>query len=117
MPLMGDPSHADIVKSLQSRVPKLLRLGTPDAPRAIVLVTAHWSEDTPNISNAAKHKLLYDYCGFPPETYKIKYDAPGEPEVAKEVFDVLAAQGLKPKTDSTRGKNIKLHKNDTNIYF
>ena len=104
MPLMGDPSHADIVKSLKNRAPKILRLGTPDAPRAIVLVTAHWSENNPTISNSSKHKLYYDYSGFPPEAYKIKYEAPGDPGVAKEVFNVLSAQGLKPKVDSERGK-------------
>jgi aromatic ring-opening dioxygenase catalytic subunit (LigB family) len=103
MPLMGDPAHKDIVESLKTRVPRILRLGTPDAPKAIVLITAHWSADTPTISNAARHKLYYDYSGFPPETYQIKHDAPGEPAVAKEVFDVLAAQGLKPKMDSGRG--------------
>lgn len=103
MPLMGDPSHESIVKSLKTRVPKILRLGTADAPRAIVVVTAHWSETTPVISNAPKHKLYYDYYGFPPEAYKIKYDAPGEPAVAKEVFAALSAQGLKPKMDSDRG--------------
>jgi aromatic ring-opening dioxygenase catalytic subunit (LigB family) len=68
-----------------------------------VLVTAHWSEATPTISNAAKHDLYYDYYGFPPETYKIKYDAPGDPFVAQEVYDALSAQGLKPKLNSKRG--------------
>jgi aromatic ring-opening dioxygenase catalytic subunit (LigB family) len=104
LPLLGDPSHTDIVRSLKTRVPKILRLGTPDAPRAIVLVTAHWSEKTPTISNSSKHKLFYDYYGFPSEAYKIKYDAPGEPDVAKEIFSAFSAQGLKPKMDPERGK-------------
>jgi aromatic ring-opening dioxygenase catalytic subunit (LigB family) len=103
MPLMGDPGHADIVRSLKTRVPKILKLGTPEAPRAIVLVTAHWSETVPNISNGEKHKLYYDYGGFPPETYKIKYDAPGSPDVAREVFEALGKAGLKPKMDAERG--------------
>ena len=103
LPLLGDPSHEAIIKSLKTSVPKILRLGTAEAPRAIVVVTAHWSEKTPVISNASKHKLYYDYYGFPPESYKIKYDAPGEPAVAEEVFNALSAQGLKPKMDSDRG--------------
>lgn len=71
MPLLNDPKHKEIIYSLKNRVPKILRLGTPKAPRAIVLVTAHWSERVPTISNAERHKLYYDYGGFPPETYKL----------------------------------------------
>lgn len=103
MPVLDDPMHKEIIYSLKNRVPKILRLGTPKAPRAIVLVTAHWSEQVPTISNADKHKLYYDYGGFPPETYKLKYDAPGSPAVAKEVFDTLQKAGLKPDTDGERG--------------
>lgn len=99
-----DTYHKDIVRSLKTRVPKLLRLNTPEAPRAIIMVTAHWSETNPTISNARKHKLYYDYGGFPPETYKLKYDAPGSPEIAKEVFNALQKVGLKPKNDEERGK-------------
>ena len=82
LPVLGDPMQKDIVKSLQTRVPELLKLGTPEAPRAIVIVTAHWSERNPTISSGSKHSLFYDYYGFPPESYKLKYDAPGSPEVA-----------------------------------
>jgi aromatic ring-opening dioxygenase catalytic subunit (LigB family) len=108
MPLMGDPGHRDIVKSLKTRVPKLLRLGTPEAPRAIVLITAHWSEDHPTISNGSKHKLYYDYYNFPAEMYKLKYDAPGSPDVAQEVFNALKSEGLKPKMDSERGTFVQI---------
>ncbi|KAF2086345.1 Extradiol aromatic ring-opening dioxygenase [Saccharata proteae CBS 121410] len=102
MPLLGDPGHDQIVKSLKEKVPRSLRLGTPDAPRAIVLVTAHWSERNPTISNGERHGLLYDYYGFPPETYQLKYDAPGSPEVAKQVGDALKNEGLKPEFDDER---------------
>lgn len=103
MPLMGDPGHTNLIKSMTERVPKILGLGTANAPRAIVLVTAHWDEKKPTISNGSKHKLYYDYYGFPPETYKLKYDAPGSPEVAKEVYDLLDKAGLSPEMDSERG--------------
>jgi aromatic ring-opening dioxygenase catalytic subunit (LigB family) len=103
MPILGDPSHKDIVKSLKTRVPEILRLNSPDAPRAIILVTAHWSESKPTISNAENHKLYYDYYNFPPEAYKLKYDAPGSPAVAKEVFQALSDAGLEPKNNDERG--------------
>jgi len=103
LPLLGDPSHKELVDSMKTRVPEILKLNTPDAPRAIVVVTAHWSEKNPTISNAEKHELLYDYYGFPPETYKLKYPALGSPEVANEVYKALAEAGLKPEMDSERG--------------
>ena len=78
-----------LIKSLTEKAPKILGLGTPNAPQAIVLVTAHWSERRPSIRNARKHELHYDYGGCPPEAYKLKYDAPGSPDVAGEVFDAL----------------------------
>ena len=110
MPLLGDPGHADIVRSLKNKVPKVLRLdGTPEErPRAIVVVTAHWSEDVPTISSARAPKLYYDYGGFPPAAYRLKYDAPGAPDVAKELADALKSVGLKPKMDETRGTDAPI---------
>jgi Catalytic LigB subunit of aromatic ring-opening dioxygenase len=103
MPVLGDPGHKDIVDSLKTKVPEILRLNTPEAPKAIVVVTAHWSERVPTISNGKKHRLYYDYYGFPPESYKLKYDAPGSPEVAQEVYTALKEAGLKPEFDEERG--------------
>jgi len=104
MPVMNDPGHAELIKSMTTKVPSVLGLGTSSAPRAIVLVTAHWTERRPTISNGKKHKLYYDYGGFPPETYRLKYDAPGSPEVAAEVYEALEKAGLQPEMDGERGK-------------
>ena len=103
MPLLNDPNHKDMIHSMRNRVPKILRLGTAEAPRAIVLVTAHWSEANPTISSGSKHKLLYDYYNFPKETYNLTYDAPGSPDVASEVEKALQSEGLKPEKDAFRG--------------
>ena len=84
-------------------MPSILQLGTADAPRAIVLITAHWRARKPTISSGKKPKLYYDYGGFPSETYKLKYDAPGSPDVAREVYDVLESAGLSPELDEERG--------------
>lgn len=103
MPVLGDPGHKDIVRSLTDRVPRILRLNTPEAPRAIVVVTAHWSERNPSISSGSRHSLLYDYGGFPREAYSLKYDAPGSPDVASEVKAALEQEGLKPVLNDSRG--------------
>ncbi|KAJ4394851.1 hypothetical protein N0V93_004071 [Gnomoniopsis smithogilvyi] len=103
MPVLGDPGHAELVKSLREKVPGLLRLGTPSAPRAIVVVTAHWSTVQPTVSSGASHRLYYDYGGFPKEAYSLKYPAPGEPEVAKEVKKVLDGVGFQTELNPERG--------------
>ena len=103
MPVLGDPSHASIVRSLSTRVPQILKLGTAEQPKAIVLVTAHWSTDKVTISSGSSHELFYDYYGFPPEAYKLKYEAPGSPEVAGLVEKSLQAAGIDCKKDARRG--------------
>ncbi|KAF7559801.1 hypothetical protein G7046_g4362 [Stylonectria norvegica] len=103
MPILGDSNHETIVYSLKNRVPKILQLGTPNQPRAIVLVTAHWQTNIPTISSSAKHDLYYDYSGFPKAAYAIKYPAPGSPEIAREIHDALEAEGLGAQLDAQRG--------------
>ncbi|KAF2265171.1 Extradiol ring-cleavage dioxygenase, class III enzyme, subunit B [Lojkania enalia] len=103
MPILGDPSQAQLTHSMKTRVPQILKLGTDEAPRAIVLVTAHWSTEEVTVSSGAKHELYYDYYGFPPESYELKYDAPGSPEVAGMVETVLREAGVGCRKDGTRG--------------
>lgn len=107
LPLLGDPGSAAITKSLRTRVPQLLRLNHPDPalrPRAIVVVTAHWVTSKPSISSGASHSLLYDYYGFPPETYEYKYPAPGAPELAKRLAGLIKEEGLgEAVLDAKRG--------------
>lgn len=104
MPLMGDPKHANLIRSMKERVPKILKLDSPsEKPRAILVVTAHWSEAHPTISSAASHKMYYDYSGFPPAAYELSYGAAGSPDVAKEVYAAFEAEGLNPQMDPDRG--------------
>ncbi|OAA74161.1 Extradiol ring-cleavage dioxygenase, class III enzyme, subunit B [Cordyceps fumosorosea ARSEF 2679] len=104
MPLLNDPGHKSIIASLRNRVPEILRLSSPaHRPRAIILVTAHWTTPDPVISAGASPQLLYDYYGFPPESYSITYPAPGAPDLAARVAAAMSAQGLSPTLDTRRG--------------
>lgn len=104
MPLLGDPTHRHITGSLKTKVPKILKLGTPEAPKAIVLVTAHWSTNKVTISSGSKHDLYYDYGGFPPESYQFKHNAPGSPDVADLVEKALKNAGVACEKDGKRGR-------------
>ena len=104
MPLLGDPGHASINRSLQERIPKLL--GLHDAkkkPKAIILVTAHWSTRTPTITSSDAPDLIYDYYGFPPEAYEIKYPAKGSSAIAKDVAEAMKREGLDGVSLEDRG--------------
>ncbi|MCO6185847.1 class III extradiol ring-cleavage dioxygenase [Rhizobium sp. L1K21] len=76
----------------------------PEKPKAILAITAHWDDPSIlTISSAEKPGMYYDYYGFPPHTYEIKYPAPGAPDVAARVKAVLEAAGIPATTDSERG--------------
>ena len=108
MPILGDPSQAKLTHSMKTRVPKILKLGTPEQPKAIILVTAHWSTDEVTISSGEKPELYYDYYGFPDEAYTLRYDAPGSPEIAELVRRQLEEAGIPAKKDNTRGPQTTL---------
>jgi len=72
-------------------------------PRAILCVTAHWEARVPTVGTHAAPPLLYDYHGFPAHTYALSWPAPGQPELAGRVRELLAAAGLPSGVDATRG--------------
>ena len=75
----------------------------PERPKAFVVVTAHWETDAPTVSTAAAPGMIYDYYGFPPHTYELKYPAPGAPELGRRVKKLIAAAGLPVEEDAERG--------------
>ena len=96
LPLMGEPSHQAIVDYLPTAETTIGR------PRAIVVVSAHWECPVPTITAAPSPSLLFDYYGFPPETYQLQYPAPGSPDLAGHLADLLTAGGFSPALDHER---------------
>ena len=47
--------------------------------------------------------LLFDYGGFPPETYRYTMDNPGSPELGQRVLDLLRAADIPSQAQSGRG--------------
>ena len=47
--------------------------------------------------------MLYDYYGFPPESYRITWPAPGDPNLAQRVGRLLQAAGFQTGEDPSRG--------------
>lgn len=67
--------------------------------RAIVVVSAHWQAPPPvRINAVALPEPIYDFGGFAPELYTMRYDAPGDPVLAREIAQLLGGS-----LETTRG--------------
>ena len=97
LPLLGDAAHGQLVENLEH-----LATIVP-TPSAIVVISAHWEEARPTITAGAHPPLIYDYYGFPKESYEIAYPATGEPALARRMADLLARNGMDPVLDEQRG--------------
>lgn len=75
----------------------------PEKPKGIVVISGHWEESAFTASTAVEPGMIYDYYGFPPHTYELKYPAPGSPALAERVVELLKGAGLPARKDPARG--------------
>lgn len=75
----------------------------PSRPTGIVVVSAHWEASLPTVITSEQPTMLYDYHGFPADTYAIRWDAPGSPQLAAKVRQLLSAAGIESAEDQRRG--------------
>ncbi|MGC5049072.1 dioxygenase [Micrococcus porci] len=77
---------------------------TMPKPRAIVIVSAHWENAPAAISaSAAGTPLVYDFGGFHPRYYTLRYDTPDATDLARRLAGVLGAQGQEVHQHTDRG--------------
>lgn len=67
---------------------------TVGRPRAILAVSAHTLTREPVLLAAARHGTVHDFSGFPEALYRLRYDAPGDPVLARRVAGLLHGAGL-----------------------
>lgn len=97
LPLLNEPSHKVLIDFLLG-LSQII-----DKPKAILIISAHWEEQTPTISSAAYPRMIYDYGGFPAESYLIQYPAPGSPSLARQIQTLLLESGIRADLDEQRG--------------
>jgi len=74
-----------------------------ERPRALLVISAHWETTRPTVNSGARPGMLFDYYGFPPHTYQLSWPAPGSPQLATRVRELLGAAGIGTDEDATRG--------------
>lgn len=70
-------------------------------PKAILIASAHWETDVPEVTAAEKPETIHDFYGFPKPLYELQYPVRGDPELAIRAARLLKRFNV--KTDPLRG--------------
>ena len=92
-------AHFHLMERALQDIPRQL----PASPDAVLVISGHWEEPDFTVSSSPHPGMVYDYYGFPPETYRISYPAPGSPQLAARVQQLLNEAGHKCGADPERG--------------
>lgn len=93
-PLADDPCWSAQLAGWSAMLPR---------PRAILMISAHWEAAPLAVGATSTVPLTYDFWGFPRRYYEVTYPAPGAPELATEVRDLLRGAGSEPRECPDRG--------------
>ena len=93
MVLTDDPART-FMQGLGATLPR---------PQAIVCVSAHWETEVPMLGSTPRPKTIHDFQGFPDALYRMRYEPPGAPHLARRAAELLTQSGLPATLDPERG--------------
>ncbi len=76
--------------------------------RAIAIVSAHWQARTVRVNAVARPEMIYDFGGFPDALFRIRYEAPGDPALAREIAALLGDATLEEQRGWDHGVWVPL---------
>ena len=82
---------------------RALPASLPAAPKALLVISAHWEERVPTVTSGEAPPLFFDYYGFPPAAYQLRWPAPGSPALASRTRELLGLAGFDSAADPGRG--------------
>jgi aromatic ring-opening dioxygenase catalytic subunit (LigB family) len=98
LPMFDKAGQAELAAFLRE-----LPAALPARPKALLVISAHWEARVPTVMTGEQPPMLYDYYGFPPESYEIQWPASGDPTLAARVREVLQTAGFDSAEDAERG--------------
>jgi len=97
----GSPMHALEASAACEAWTRLAQ--TLPRPRALLIASAHWETAHPALTGSARPDTIHDFYGFPAPMYRIRYPAPGAPDVAARAGELLRQAGFEVEIDAERG--------------
>jgi len=97
----GSPLHALDPGAAGEAWARLAR--TLPRPRALLIASAHWETNLPMVTSASAPETIHDFFGFPEALYRLRYPAPGAPEVAERARVLLSESGFTAASNGCRG--------------
>jgi 4,5-DOPA dioxygenase extradiol len=80
-PLLDDPQWSGELRTLAAQLPR---------PTSILIVSAHWESAPLSLSASAPGtELVYDFGGFDPKYYRMRYDTPDASALADRVTAMM----------------------------
>ncbi len=77
-------------------------------PRAVLMISAHWTRDPITVGATRTVPLVYDFYGFPARYYETKYAAPGAPDLAKRVRELVSGTADDPERGLDHGAYVPM---------